>query len=99
MGDRKLKIEPVTYDCQTDAKRAQQLAGKFTTDGKMDVMTAPFGSAHTKTVASRPARAQLLRFGAFPSEHRRRPRASMPAPNRTAVAGSGTAATVNAKSS
>lgn len=45
------KVELVTYDYQTDGKRAQQLAEKLITDDKVDFMTAPFGSGHTKIVA------------------------------------------------
>jgi branched-chain amino acid transport system substrate-binding protein len=51
VGGRKMKVELVTYDYQTDGKRAQQLAEKLITDDKVEFMTAPFGSGHTKIVA------------------------------------------------
>lgn len=51
MGGRKLKVELVFYDYQTDEKRAQQLAERLITVDKVHVMTAPFGSGHTKVVA------------------------------------------------
>lgn len=51
MGGRKLKVEIVSYDYQTDEKRAQQLAERLITVDKVHVMTAPFGSGHTKVVA------------------------------------------------
>jgi branched-chain amino acid transport system substrate-binding protein len=51
VGGKKMKVELVTYDYQTDGKRAQQLAEKLITDDKVDFMTAPFGSGHTKIVA------------------------------------------------
>jgi branched-chain amino acid transport system substrate-binding protein len=41
----------VTYDYQSDGKRAQQLAEKLITDDKVHVVMAPFGSGHTKIVA------------------------------------------------
>jgi branched-chain amino acid transport system substrate-binding protein len=51
VGGKKLPVELVTYDYQTDGKRAQQLAEKLITDDKVHVPTAPFGSGHTKIVA------------------------------------------------
>ena len=51
VGGRKLKVELVTYDYQTNEQRAQQLAEKLITDDKVDFLTAPFGSGHTKVVA------------------------------------------------
>ncbi len=50
-GGAKRKVELVYYDYQTDAKRAQQLAERLITVDKVQVMTAPFGSGHTKVVA------------------------------------------------
>ena len=50
-GGAKRKAELVYYDYQTDAKRAQQLAERLITVDKVHVMTAPFGSGHTKVVA------------------------------------------------
>ncbi len=51
VGGKKMKVELVTYDYQTDGKRAQQLAEKLITDDKVHALTAPFGSGHTKIVA------------------------------------------------
>ena len=51
VGGQKKKVELVTYDYQSDGKRAQQLAEKLITDDKVHVLTAPFGSGHTKIVA------------------------------------------------
>lgn len=47
----KKKVELVFYDYQTDGKLAQQLAERLITVDKVQVMTAPFGSGHTKIVA------------------------------------------------
>jgi branched-chain amino acid transport system substrate-binding protein len=52
VGGKKLKVELVSYDYQSDDKRAQQMAEKLITQDKVDFMTAPFGSGHTKVVAS-----------------------------------------------
>ena len=51
VGGRKMKVELVTYDYQTNEQRAQQLAEKLIVDDKVHFMTAPFGSGHTKVVA------------------------------------------------
>ena len=51
VGGQKMKVELLTYDYQSDGKRAQQLAEKLITDDKVHVLTAPFGSGHTKIVA------------------------------------------------
>jgi branched-chain amino acid transport system substrate-binding protein len=51
VGGRKMKVELLTYDYQSDGKRAQQLAEKLITDDKVHVVMAPFGSGHTKIVA------------------------------------------------
>jgi branched-chain amino acid transport system substrate-binding protein len=51
VGGRKMKVELLTYDYQSDGKRAQQLAEKLITDDKVHALTAPFGSGHTKIVA------------------------------------------------
>lgn len=51
VGGKKMKVELITYDYQTDGKRAQQMAEKLITDDKVDVLTSPFGSGHTKIVA------------------------------------------------
>ncbi|MGI9302322.1 MAG: amino acid ABC transporter substrate-binding protein [Gammaproteobacteria bacterium] len=52
VGDKTLKVELVTYDYQTDGKRAQQLAEKLITDDEVHFLTAPFGSGHTKITAA-----------------------------------------------
>ncbi len=51
VGGRKMKVELVTYDYQTNEQRAQQLAEKLIVDDKVNFLTAPFGSGHTKVVA------------------------------------------------
>lgn len=51
VGGKKLKVEIVTYDYQSDEKRAQQIAERLITQDKVDFLTAPFGSGHTKVVA------------------------------------------------
>jgi branched-chain amino acid transport system substrate-binding protein len=52
VGGKKMNVEFVEYDYQTDGKRAGQLAEKLITDDKVDVLLAPFGSGHTKIVAA-----------------------------------------------
>lgn len=51
VGGKKMKVELITYDYQTDEKRAQQIAERLINIDKVDVLTAPFGSGHTKVVA------------------------------------------------
>jgi len=51
IGGEKYQVELITYDYQTDGNRAQQLAETLITRDKVDFMTAPFGSGHTKIVA------------------------------------------------
>jgi branched-chain amino acid transport system substrate-binding protein len=51
VGGKKMKVELVTYDYQSDEKRAQQIAERLITQDKVDFLTAPFGSGHTKVVA------------------------------------------------
>ncbi len=51
VGAKKMKVELVTYDYQSDEKRAQQIAERLITQDKVDFLTAPFGSGHTKVVA------------------------------------------------
>lgn len=51
VGTRKLQVELVTYDYQSDEKRAQQLAERLITRDEVHFMTAPFGSGHAKVVA------------------------------------------------
>jgi branched-chain amino acid transport system substrate-binding protein len=52
VGGKKLKVELVIYDYQSDGQRAGQLAEKLVTDDKVDFLLAPFGSGHTKIVAT-----------------------------------------------
>lgn len=51
VAGKKMKVELVVYDYQTNEQRAIQLAEKLITDDKVHFMTAPFGSGHTKVVA------------------------------------------------
>jgi branched-chain amino acid transport system substrate-binding protein len=51
VGGKKMRVELVTYDYQTDEKRAQQMAERLITQDKVHFLTAPFGSGHTKVVA------------------------------------------------
>lgn len=51
VGGKKLKVELITYDYQSDEKRAQQIAERLITQDKVDFLTSPFGSGHTKVVA------------------------------------------------
>lgn len=51
VGGKKVKVELISYDYQSDEKRAQQMAEKLITQDKVDFLTAPFGSGHTKVVA------------------------------------------------
>lgn len=51
VGGKKMKVELITYDYQTDEKRAQAMAEKLITQDKVAFLTSPFGSGHTKVVA------------------------------------------------
>jgi len=51
VGNTKMKVELITYDYQTDEKRAQTLAERLITQDKVAFLTSPFGSGHTKVVA------------------------------------------------
>jgi branched-chain amino acid transport system substrate-binding protein len=46
----------VKYDYQSDGQRAAQLAEKLITDDKVDFLLSPFGSGHTKIIATIAAR-------------------------------------------
>jgi branched-chain amino acid transport system substrate-binding protein len=59
VGGKKMKVEFVEYDYQTEGNRAGQLAEKLITDDKVDVLMAPFGSGHTKIVAAVAERYQV----------------------------------------
>ena len=52
VAGKKMKVELVIYDYQSDGQRAGQLAEKLITDDKVDFLLAPFGSGHTKIVAT-----------------------------------------------
>jgi branched-chain amino acid transport system substrate-binding protein len=51
VGGKKIPVELMTYDYQSDEKRAQQIAERLITQDKVDFLTSPFGSGHTKVVA------------------------------------------------
>ena len=51
VGGTRMKVELITYDYQTDEKRAQQIAERLINVDKVNFMTAPFGSGHAKVVA------------------------------------------------
>jgi branched-chain amino acid transport system substrate-binding protein len=51
VGGKRMKVELIQYDYQTQEPRAQQLAEKLIVDDKVDFLLAPFGSGHTKVVA------------------------------------------------
>lgn len=51
VGGKKMRVELIQYDYQTNEQRAQQLAEKLIVDDKVDFLLAPFGSGHTKVVA------------------------------------------------
>jgi branched-chain amino acid transport system substrate-binding protein len=52
VGGTKTKVELIKYDYQSDGQRAGQLAEKLITDDKVDFLLSPFGSGHTKIVAT-----------------------------------------------
>ncbi len=52
VGSKKMQVELVKYDYQSDGQRAGQIAEKLITDDKVDFLLAPFGSGHTKVVAA-----------------------------------------------
>src|SRR3954470_2650017 len=52
VGGTKTKVQLVQYDYQSDGQRAAQLAEKLITDDKVDFVLSPFGSGHTKIVAT-----------------------------------------------
>jgi branched-chain amino acid transport system substrate-binding protein len=59
-GGKTYKVELVSYDYQTDGKRAGELAEKLINDDKVSFMIAPFGSGHTDRSG------RLIRGGARP---------------------------------
>jgi branched-chain amino acid transport system substrate-binding protein len=52
VGGKPYKVELITYDYQTDGRRAAELAEKLINDDKVSFMIAPFGSGHTKITAA-----------------------------------------------
>lgn len=59
VGGTKSKVQIVEYDYQSDGQRAAQLAEKLITDDKVDFLLSPFGSGHTKIVATIAERYQI----------------------------------------
>lgn len=59
VGGKKMKVEIVKYDYQSDGQRSAQLAEKLITDDKVNFLFAPFGSGHTKIVAAVAERYQV----------------------------------------
>ncbi len=51
VGGKMMKVELITYDYQTDERRALAMAEKLITQDKVNFLTSPFGSGHTKVVA------------------------------------------------
>jgi branched-chain amino acid transport system substrate-binding protein len=52
VGGTKSKVQLIEYDYQSDGQRAAQLAEKLITGDKVDFLLSPFGSGHTKIVAT-----------------------------------------------
>ena len=52
VGDKKMPVKLIEYDYQSQGQRAAQLAEKLITDDKVNFLFAPFGSGHTKIVAT-----------------------------------------------
>ena len=52
VGGEKMMVEIITYDYQTDGKRAGQMTEKLIISDKVDFVMAPFGSGHTKIAAA-----------------------------------------------
>src|SRR6266480_8100602 len=59
VGGKKMPVELVVYDYQSDGQRAGQLAEKLITSDKVDFLLSPFGSGHTKIVATIAERYQM----------------------------------------
>lgn len=51
VGGKKMKVEYVKYDYQSDGKRVAQLVEKMIIDDKVNFLVGPFGSGHTKIAA------------------------------------------------
>ena len=52
VGDKKLPVQLIYYDYESNTPRAVQLAEKLITDDKVNFMFAPFGSGATKAASS-----------------------------------------------
>jgi branched-chain amino acid transport system substrate-binding protein len=52
VGGKKTKVELIKRDYQSNGQRAAELAEKLITDDKVDFLFAPFGSGHTKIIAT-----------------------------------------------
>jgi branched-chain amino acid transport system substrate-binding protein len=52
IGGKKKKVELIKRDYQSNGQRGAELAEKLITDDKVDFLFAPFGSGHTKIVAT-----------------------------------------------
>ena len=59
VGGKRSKVQIVEYDYQSDGQRAAQLAEKLITDDKVNFLLSPFGSGHTKIVATIAERYQM----------------------------------------
>jgi branched-chain amino acid transport system substrate-binding protein len=59
VGEKKMKVELIKRDYQTNGQRAAELAEKLITDDKVDFLFAPFGSGHTKIIATVAERYQM----------------------------------------
>jgi branched-chain amino acid transport system substrate-binding protein len=59
VGGTKSKVQIIEYDYQSDGQRAAQLAEKLITDDKVDFLLSPFGSGHTKILATIAERYQI----------------------------------------
>lgn len=59
VGGKKMKVELIEFDYQSEGQRASQLAEKLINDDKVQFLFAPFGSGHTKIVAGVGERYQI----------------------------------------
>ena len=56
VGNKKMKVELITYDYQTDEKRAQTLAERLITQDKVAFLTSPFGTSRVHQALNNNAR-------------------------------------------
>ena len=59
VGGKKMRVELIKRDYQSNGQRSAELAEKLITDDKVDFLFAPFGSGHTKIVATVAERYQM----------------------------------------